>query len=112
MALEFCVNKLEKDSNNRHYVIEVRLNGKERAYRYIVRTDAHLYFVDSLSIGLNFSVLDGNDCPFRLNGNGFYDGEGFDAEIIGMAQETKEDESRFKSALCEFVRTKCSEEIV
>jgi len=97
MALDFQFLNLQKDSNNRHYNAKIYFQGREGKYE--IYTNAKFYFYDWLDNSL--SILDGNDCAF--NGELPY------LCIKALDVKDRENESKLRKIILEFIEKECSE---
>ena len=98
MALDFNILNLKKNENSDGYHMEIKVNGF--IGEYIIFTDAKMIYNDWLPKDLQFSVLDGFDCPF--NGVPPY------LMIKGMNLASRKKEKEVESVLIKFIRGECS----
>jgi hypothetical protein len=97
MALDFQFLSLKKDSRNRHYNAEIIVDNRKGKYE--IYTDAKFYFYDWLDNSL--SILDGEDRAFS--------GELPYLCIKSLDTGNKENESKLKKAILDFIKKECCE---
>ena len=98
MALDFDILNLKKNEDHGGYHIKIKVNGFTGEYHIL--TDAKMIYNDWLPKDLQFSVLDGFDCPF--NGEPPY------LRVRGLTPQARKMEGEIKNALVRFIQGECS----